>query len=295
VKSLSQLTPLTIAIGVSVLLHGTLLGVRFAAPDAFQLKPADPGLEVILVNAKHARPPVKADALAQADLDGGGNADAGRSKSPLPNLHRVETGDSLKAAQKRAAELEEYQKSLLTKNARSVFNSPPIADRDPPDPVRTGVDVMESSKAMARKEAEIYTRVEDENKRPKKTIMSPSTMGVSYAQYYSEMSHRIEEIGTLNFPQKNGAKMYGQVVISIPVFQDGTIYDKDGVGIKVEKSSGNALLDKAAVAIIRRSAPFGRFPSKMMLAKDVGDIFVVVSTFKFARNNTLETEQRTAQ
>ncbi|MGH8855602.1 MAG: energy transducer TonB, partial [Telluria sp.] len=53
-----------IALGVSVLAHAALLAVRFAAPDAFRQQPADPGLEVILVNAKHANAPAKADALA---------------------------------------------------------------------------------------------------------------------------------------------------------------------------------------------------------------------------------------
>jgi protein TonB len=84
VKFIQPLTPLRIAITVSVLVHGALLGVHFAAPQAFRFAPADPGLEVVLVNAKHHKKPLKAEALAQANLDGGGNADAGRAKSPLP-------------------------------------------------------------------------------------------------------------------------------------------------------------------------------------------------------------------
>ncbi|MES2016115.1 MAG: TonB family protein [Pseudomonadota bacterium] len=288
-KIFSQLSPLSIAVAVSVMAHGALLAVRFAAPDAFHFKPSDPGLEVILVNAKHARAPLKAEVLAQADLDGGGNADKGRSKSPLPDLHRTETGDSLKAIQKRAADLEEYQKSLVTSASHSPYKAPPIKQYDKLDPNRTGTDIIETSKAIARKEAEIFNRIEDENERPHKSTFSPKALGVKYAQYYSEMAHRIEEVGTLNFPQKDGRKMYGQVVISIPVFQDGAIYDKEG-GITVEKSSGNAALDKAAVAIVRRSAPFGRFPPKMMSSREGGEVFVIVCAFNFARNNKLEAE-----
>jgi protein TonB len=80
VKFLPQNRSLSIAIAVSLLAHGALLAVRFAAPDAFKFHPADPGLEVILVNAKHDKKPLKADALAQANLDGGGNANSGRAK-----------------------------------------------------------------------------------------------------------------------------------------------------------------------------------------------------------------------
>lgn len=278
-----------VALAVSVVAHAALLAVRFVAPDAFVLKPADPGLEVILVNAKHAKRPIKADAVANADLDGGGNADAGRAKSPLPNMKRMDTGDSVKATQRRIAELVEQQENLLTQVRRkSLFTAPRVTEKDKPDPVRTGLDMLETSKAIARREAEITQKIEDENKRPKKTYITPSTIGVGYAQYYKEMSHRIEQIGTLNFPQRDGRKLYGEVVLSIPIFQDGSIYEKDG-GVRVERSSGNPALDKAALAIARRSAPFGRFPPRM-LSRERNDLWEIMTTFKFARNDTLETE-----
>ena len=133
-KYFSQFSPLTIAVSISVLVHAALLTVRFVAPEVFELKPSDPGLEVILVNAKHAKAPLKADALAQANLDGGGQADAGRSKSPLPDMRRMEVGDSVKATQRRIAELEEMQKNLLTQNKKSLYSAAPVTDKDPPDP-----------------------------------------------------------------------------------------------------------------------------------------------------------------
>jgi protein TonB len=279
-----------VAIAVSVVAHAALLAVRFVAPDAFRLEPADPGLEVILVNAKHAKRPLKADALAQANLDGGGQAEAGRSKSPLPDMRKSEDGDSIKAAQRRIAELQEIQQNLLTRARDSKFNAAPVTEKDKPDPTRTGADLIESSKAIARAAAEINTRIEDENKRPKKTYITPSTQEVGYAMYYKAMQKRIEEVGTLNFPQVDGRKLYGELVIYIPVFQDGTIYLKDG-GVRVEKSSGNPALDKAALAIVRRAAPFGKFPPNM-LSSDKDDLWVIITRFKFTREERLETNLR---
>jgi protein TonB len=279
-----------IAIAVSVVLHAALLVVRFAAPDAFRMAPTDVGLEVILVNAKHAKAPLKADAVANANLDGGGNAEQGRSKSPLPDLRKMETGESVKATQRRIAELQQRQENLLTQVKKSTFSAPPVTEKDKPDPARTGADLVETSKAIARSAAEITQRIEDENKRPKKTFISPSTRAVGYANYYMEMTRRIEEIGTLNFPQVNGRKIYGQVIISIPVYQDGTIYTKEG-GVTVDRSSGNPALDKAALEIVRRSAPFGKFPPNMLSAER-NDLWVVTTTFKFARNDRLEAERR---
>ena len=279
-----------IAITCSVLAHAFLLAIRFAAPDAFRLQPADPGLEVILVNARHARAPVKADALAQANLDGGGNADAGRAQSPLPDLRKIENGDSIKALQRRIAELEQQQKNVLTKVRQSQFNSAPVADQARPDPNRTGADNVDSARAIARATAEITQRIADENKRPKKTFISPSTREVGYAMYYKAMQKRVEEVGTLNFPQQNGHKLYGELVVYIPIFQDGSLYEKEG-GPRVERSSGNPALDKAALAIVRRAAPFGKFPANMR-SSDKDDLWIVVTRFKFTREEKLQAELR---
>ena len=279
-----------VAIAFSVVAHAALLAVRFVAPDAFKIQPADPGLEVILVNAKHANKPIKADALAQANLDGGGQADAGRSKSPLPDMRKQESGDSLKAMQRKIAEYEEKQQNLLTRARNSHYKAPPVTEKDKPDPTRTGADILESSKAIARATAEISTLIEDQNKRPKKTYITPSTQEVGYAMYYKAMQKRVEEIGTLNFPQVDGRKLYGELVVYIPIFQDGTIYLKDG-GVRIEKSSGNPALDKAALAIVRRAAPFGRFPPNM-LSSDKDDLWVIITRFKFTRDEKLETNLR---
>lgn len=279
-----------IAVAVSVLAHASLLAIRFAAPDAFRLQPADPGLEVILVNAKHERAPLKAEALAQANLDGGGNADAGRAQSPLPDLKRIEDGDSIKALQRRIAELEQQQKNVMSRVRPSSYASAPVAEQARPDQARNGADDVDTTRAIARMTAEITQRISDENKRPKKTFISPSTREAGYAMYYKAMQKRVEEVGTLNFPQQNGSKLYGELVVYIPVFQDGSIYEKEG-GPRIERSSGNPALDKAALAIVRRSAPFGKFPANMR-SSDKDDLWIVITRFKFTREEKLQAELR---
>jgi protein TonB len=290
VKTALHNRPLMIAAACSVLAHAALLAVRFAAPDAFRLQPADPGLEVILVNAKHAHAPLKAEALAQANLDGGGNAESGRAQSPLPDLRKVENGDSLKAMQRRVAELEQQQKNVLTRLQQSRFASAPVADQVKPDPARTGADNADATRAIARMTAEITQRISDENKRPRKTFISPSTREVGYAVYYKTMQKRIEETGTLNFPQQSGSKLYGELVVYIPVFQDGSIYEKEG-GPHIERSSGNPALDRAALQIVRRAAPFGSFPARMR-SSDKDDLWIVITRFKFTREEKLQAELR---
>ena len=289
-NTLSHNRPLMIAIACSVLAHACLLAIRFAAPDAFRMQPTDPGLEVILVNAKHQRAPLKAEALAQANLDGGGNAETGRAQSPLPDLRRIENGDSIKALQRRIADLEQQQKNMLTRNRPSNFNTAPVAEHAKPDPTRSGADEVDSTRAISRMTAEITQRISDENKRPRKTFISPSTREAGYAMYYKAMQKRVEETGTLNFPRQNGRKLYGELVVYIPIFQDGSIYEKEG-GPRIERSSGNAALDRAALSIVRRSAPFGAFPANMR-SSDKDDLWIVITRFKFTREEKLEAELR---
>jgi protein TonB len=291
VTSFQQNRFLIIACAISLLAHGALLAVHFVAPKAFSVKPTDPGMEVILVNAKHAKKPLKAEALAQANLDGGGHAEEGRAKSPLPDLHRMETGDSVKANARKMdskiAEMEQRQKELLTQLTRQTpFSAAPIAERNRPDPTPRGVDLIETSKAIARQAAEISQTIDDQNKRPRKTFISPSTREVGYAMYYKTLQKKIEEIGTLNFPQQDGRKLYGELVVYIPIFQDGSIYQKEG-GARVEKSSGIPALDNAALAIVRRAAPFGRFPPNM-LSSDKDDLWIIITRFKFTREEKME-------
>lgn len=295
-KLFFQNPTLTIAIAVSVLVHGGLLAVRFAAPDSFRFKPTDPGLEVILVNAKHDRKPVKAQALAQANLDGGGNANEGRAKSPLPDLRRSEDGDSIKATRRRLAELEAQQQRMMAQVAKSTpFSATPLTEKDKPSevpPPPDGADKTDSAKAIARMEAEINKSIEDYNKRPKKTYISPSTREVGYAMYFDTVRKRVEKVGTLNFPQKNGKKLYGELILSISIYQDGSLYKADGDnGVAVDRTSGIPALDAAAKTIVRQSAPFGVF-AKSMRSKDKNDVWVMTTSFKFTRDDALEATLR---
>nr|WP_143710683.1 TonB C-terminal domain-containing protein [Janthinobacterium sp. Marseille] len=293
-KSFFQNRFLSAAVTISVLAHAALLAVHFTPPEAFKFKPTDPGLEVILVNAKHDKQPLKADALAQANLDGGGNADAGRAKSPLPDLRKSEDGDSAKAARRKIEELERHQQKLLAQmEKKTAVHTPKVSDVEPVKdlpPQRNAVDMLDSAKALLRREAEISRSIEEYNKRPKKTQVTPSTREVGYAAYYKALQDRIEKNGTLNFPQKDGKKLYGQLVVYIPIFQDGTIYMKEG-GPRVERTSGNPALDQAALNIVRRSAPFGKFPENMRsVGKD--DVWEIITRFNFTRDDALQTETR---
>ena len=67
----------------------------------------------------------------------------------------------------------------------------------------------------------------------------------------------------------------------ITVNHDGRITD-----VEVAQTSGSLTLDRRATAIARGAGPFGRFNAAM---RRKADQIVVVSRFKFTRDETLET------
>lgn len=282
---------LLIAFVVSLIAHAVLLLVHFVSPPA-PAAPSELGLDVILVNAKHDHPPVNAQALAQANLDGGGNADDGRAKSPLPDMRNVEDGDAIRQTRRYIEELENLQQHLISQTAKpSSFSVAANLDKTKTNVSQSqinGKDDTDANKALTRMAAEIAQSIRDQHKRPHKTFITPSTKAVGYAVYYKNMQKRIEQMGTLQFPEQHGQKLYGELIVYIPVFQDGTIYELEG-GPRIEKSSGIVELDNAALTIVKRSAPFGSFPNNMR-SKEKEDVWVVITRFKFTRDADLVTD-----
>ena len=265
---------------VSVGLHAGLLGFRIVNPEGFNRTFQDTPLEVILVNARSAEVPLKAQAIAQASLAGGGDATKGRATSPLPAAQTMELGDAPDQAKRRIDALQEQQQQLLAQIRRELAQLPP------PDPKRDSgtpkeVEQDERRRQLLRLLAEIERRVNDENARPKKRYISPATREEVYALYYDALRRRIEERGTRNFPEYQGRKLYGELTMNVTVDAAGQVVETE-----IVRPSRSRVLDQQAVAIVLASAPFGLFNAAM---RRQADQIVVTSRFRFTREDGLET------
>ena len=281
--NLRSFSTLQIALGVSIAVHAVLLTGRFVDPEGFNRIFQDTPLEVILVNAKTTEKPdpSKVQAIAQHTLAGGGDADKGRATTPLPASALTEMGDSPEDAQRKIEALQEQQMMLLAQVRRQLAALPP------PDPKQAA----NTPEAQANEErrlqlfkllAEIERRVNEQNARPKKRYISPATREEVYAVYYDHLRRKIEDKGTENFPTAAGRKLYGELTMLLTVDRDGRVLDAE-----VVQTSGNATLDRRAMAIARSAGPFGRFSEA---TRRQADQIVVVSRFKFTRDETLETK-----
>ena len=105
--------------------------------------------------------------------------------------------------------------------------------------------------------AEIEKRVNDENARPKKRYISPSTREADYAIYYDSLRRKIT------------------------VDVNGRVVEAD-----IVRPSTSRLLDRRALAIVRAASPFGNFTADM---RKQADQIVVTSRFRFTRDDGLET------
>ena len=103
------------ALAISLAIHAALLTLRFAAPETFKRVFEDAPLEVILVNARSQESSSKAQALAQANLAGGGQTPSGLiATSPLPPALQSEDGHDISDLQKKIEALKVQQFKLLT-------------------------------------------------------------------------------------------------------------------------------------------------------------------------------------
>lgn len=268
------------ALLASAAVHAGLLTVRFVDPQALERAFRDTPLEVILVNAKSSEAPTQAQAIAQANLAGGGEAERGRATSPLPVAATVELGDAPDEARRRIEQLQEEQQQLLAQIRREIATlPPPDPRRDQGTPEERAQD--ERRRQLLRMLAEIEKRINDENARPKKRYISPATREEVYALYYDALRRRIEDRGTRNFPEYQGRKLYGELTMNVTVDAAGRVVEAE-----IVRASGTPRLDLQAVAIVHAAAPFGPFSAAM---RAQADQIVVTSRFRFTRDDGLET------
>ena len=279
---LRSLSTLQLALGVSVLLHVVLLSVRFIDPQGFNRVFEDTPLEVILVNARSNERPDedKAQAIAQFALAGGGEAAQGRSTSPLPYSALNAIGNDFEEAQRKMDAMQERQTQLLAQLRQQIAALPL------PDPIAARPNAEQSAQDDRRRQlvkllAEIEKRINEESARPKKRYISPTTRDAVYAVYYDTLRRKVEAKGTRNFPEQNGAKLYGDLTMVMTVNHDGRV-----LATEIVQGSGSRVLDTRAEAIAQASGPFGEFGPEM---RKKADQIAVVSRFKFRRDQTLET------
>jgi protein TonB len=265
----------------SLIAHAVVaLGITFSVETP---APSLPALDVILVQSASGKAPEKADFLAQAANEGGGDSEKARRptdplSSPVPKPiagvapRPTETGAPRPTAPTRT-------ELLTTRSAeRSVDSAVETPDRPDLNTLNER-QIIERKLEMARLAQEIQRETEQYAKRPKRKYISANTKEYAYASYMAAWVARIERIGNLNYPDEaRRQELYGQLVLTVGLNRDGSVKSID-----IIQPSGHRILDDAAIRIVRLAAPFNPLPTK----GDAVDELYITRTWQFLEGNIL--------
>ncbi|MGH8714074.1 MAG: energy transducer TonB [Casimicrobiaceae bacterium] len=278
---------LATAIGASILVHLVVLALHFSPLDLAKFDRNGPPLEVALVNAKSASKPAKADILAQAHLDGGGNTDANRrAKTPLPVLPKESASNQLAVATQKVEALEQRTREIMAqlKAAAPVALPQPKPNDTPDQPeLPTATEMMQRTLESMRLEAQIAKDMDSYQKRPKRRFIGARAEEYRFARYVEDWRLKVERIGNLNYPEAaRSQKLYGSLLLTTGIRADGSVES-----VIIERSSGQRVLDQAARHIVQMGSPYAPFPPD--IRRDT-DILYITRTWTFAPGDSLTSQ-----
>jgi protein TonB len=309
----ASFTAMSVAIWLSVFIHATVLSIKFQ-PELKKLADRLPSLDVVLVNAKTKSAPDKAELLAQANLDHGGNTEENRKlKTALPapkekiaevklkpnsEAHSAAISAKLKAQeareQKRVDELQKQAQELLTQisSSKKIESNPTqnAASAEPEQGEQKAkaksldrAELIAASLEMDRLQAQIAKQQDEYQKRPKRKFIGARTKEYRFAMYVEAWRQKVERIGNMNYPEAAKAqKLYGQLRMTVSINADGSLEN-----VVIDQKSDHEVLNEAAKRIVELAAPYAVFPED--IKKDT-DILSITRTWTFTQEDALSTE-----
>ena len=244
-------------------------------------------IEVTLAQYRSHIQPDDADFIAQENQTGSGSQDeATVPSSPfLSDLNDADINEVRPAPEAQVLNETPEQPNLtaLTSiNAEQVIaqqrNAP---EQEEKQALSEQSSSEEISLAIASLQAQLDLQQQAFARQPRKYTLSSASARKSHeASYLDSWRRRVEAVGNINYPvQARQQQVYGNVRMLIALNASGQISET-----RIIQSSGESLLDQAAVDIVNLAAPFEPFPEEL---KAEADILEIVRTFRFHEGNTL--------
>ena len=281
---------LGLALFTSILIHMVvILGVTFSAPRIHL--PGSESLEITLVQTRSDKTPANPQFLAQANQDGGGNSELRDfARSPLPVQEMSDQNSRMPLAQpepqRRVKSLNDLIALITGEEARRAVAArepQPAKKEERVTPERMGLPERNAREAeRARLNAEINRNFQEFQAMPRHKYLNARTQEYKYAAYMDAWRAKVERIGNLNYPEQAKRQgIAGSLVLDVAIKPDGSLQ-----GVQVLRSSGQKVLDDAAVRIVELAAPYAPLPPAMRA--DV-DILHITRTWKFQETGVTST------
>jgi protein TonB len=267
------------AVLLAIAAHATLiLAVSFKASLSTPYN--SPQIEVTLATRPSAVAPEDARSIAQANQSGSGNEalinqltsnNPLQSDSPLEQQARMQTPQEQTAMQ---------LDTLVTTSmaARQVTTQPTDASTQQSslDGISPEVDQINLEIASLQAELDEETHTYADQPRVRRLTAASAKQSVD-AAYLLDWRRRLEAVGNQYYPQASiRYGLYGELRMLVIVRNDGSLED-----IQILSSSGYAVLDEAAIKIVRMAAPYSPFPPEL---KATTDKLEIVRTWHFQEN-----------
>jgi protein TonB len=277
---------LSFTVFLAVAVHAALLlGVTFTFADK---APSTHTMEVTLAQHMSQSQPDKADFIAQFNQVGSGTLQdkallTSPSKAEFHDTVIRETSPQAQSPSAPAARLN--QQPVVTTTAQV---DPQATTEDPNPDTLEKVSQNPNQKTLLQRSLEIASleaRLDSQRqiyaKRPRvKRLTSLSTAASADAYYLNSWRRKIEKIGNVNYPSAaRRDKLYGSLRLLVAILPDGNLKE-----VVLLESSGHAVLDDAAINIVRLAAPFAPFPDDLRGSTDVLEI---IRTWQFRKNSSL--------
>lgn len=282
ISGLSQNDRLGVSVFGSFLVHMVvILGVTFSLPKLRDL-PGLPTLEITLVQTASDKRTLDPEFLAQANQEGGGDSDAPEiAKNPLPVREISPVNRDFPTfqsfPQKRVQSEREMTAMLSQEAARKIKAREAKPDKKELQLQPPNLGFMAPAELLqerARLNAEISRTWQEYQKRPRHKFLNARTQEYKYAAYMDAWRAKVERIGNLNYPDDAKRRgLTGNLLLDVALNADGSINQ-----VSVRRSSGQKILDDAAVRIVELAAPFAPFPSEIRADLDV---LHITRTWKF--------------
>lgn len=260
-----------------------ILGIGFTYLEEINSEPA---LEITMAQYRSELAPEDADFLAQENQIGSGVLDESAAPStPFLSDFHADTIQEVRPVPRRLEQVNPVQLQDMTVIATTQQErrvSEKLEEEvDQLIPVAEIASPEELSLAIASLQAQLDLRRQEYAKRPRRyTISSASTKKSEDALYLDNWRRRIEAVGNLNYPDAaRRQQLYGSLRMLVAILPDGNVAD-----VQVLQSSGHALLDNAALEIVKLAAPFAPFPDAM---RAEADILEIIRTWRFHEGNAL--------
>jgi protein TonB len=261
---------------LAVALHALFLfGVHFGVSLNPVPRLADT-LDVVLVQWRSEIEPDKADYLAQASQQGGGDtvektrpSEPVSSEIPTP----LDGQDIQQAIQQTPAPQVELREIVAVETENASPLQPNIVKQ--PDMERpNAAQLMQQSQDMASLHPETSRQRQWKSTLPRREFISANTREYEFASYMSSWVSKVERIGNLNYPHElRQKKLHGDLILTVGIQQNGTVESID-----VRRSSGILEIDRAAINIVQMAAPYAPLPDNIT---DRVDILHITRTWRF--------------